>query len=358
MANDQDSAAEFRPFVAGAFKPNQYIQAGGQTSTPYLRGVQDLAYNHNTLVANVQHELVAQHANDSFPAITYTATPISFAKYIIYIPGGLGRTALNIKVVADCSVATYAVRGVTGAATGTMSTPVATGVEATCTVTVDAGGFKLLTLDFELSAGGTFTPQSVYVTLDPYASTTLSFVNTNVVPQDVDQYGADRPLAVVMLRDLIRTNNQLYLEHRRCIQNWSYWGDWAHATTPVTTADVGLNGPTDTRNTKQVISQLYYRPKQGVKQLALFAAGRTKSYPTTTEGIYFRFSSDMPWVGAGFATATTVTTEGSWAIWDVSLPVPNNSTSPIYVDIGVESSSNKAYTQAFAVYERASEEIL
>ena len=45
MANDQSAGAEFRPFVVENFKPNKYIQAGGQTTTPYLRGAQDLAYN-------------------------------------------------------------------------------------------------------------------------------------------------------------------------------------------------------------------------------------------------------------------------------------------------------------------------
>lgn len=60
MANDQDSSGEFRPFVQGTFKSGKYIQEGGQTTSPYIKGLKDLAYNNNTLLARAGHQIINQ----------------------------------------------------------------------------------------------------------------------------------------------------------------------------------------------------------------------------------------------------------------------------------------------------------
>ena len=49
MAYNQDSGLDFRPFRPGDFNQRTPIMLGGQASSPYHKGVADLAYNQLTL---------------------------------------------------------------------------------------------------------------------------------------------------------------------------------------------------------------------------------------------------------------------------------------------------------------------
>lgn len=357
MANDQAASAEFRPFVIENFKPNKYIQAGGQTSTPYLRGVQDLAYNHNTILANTQHALIVQQQPLASVAITFTAAPteeIPFAKYIIWVPSIPGRANIQVQVAGSTGIpgtTTFQVRGVTATGAGSYSSATSSGNTASFTVPVSMAAYQVLTLDVKLSGNDTFSPASVYCTYEPYAATTLSGVTTDIVPQDVLQYGVDRPLAVTLLRDLIRANDYLYKKNVRCIQNWSHWGNW---TSGVLGSNVGLMGATASFSSptqKSTVSELYYVPRQGVTQISVFAAGRTDG-GGAARGIYFKFRGEDTWYGNTFA-ATTVITEGNWEIWNTPIPVPQGTVGPLYLCMAAtpESGTSDVRVQAFAIYE-------
>ena len=357
MANDQSAGAEFRPFVVENFKPNKYIQAGGQTTTPYLRGVQDLAYNHNTILANTQHALIVQQQPNASVAITFTGAPtevIPFAKYIIWVPSIPGRTTIQVQVSGSTTGgAQFQVRGVTATGAGTYSAATTSGNTATFTVPVSMAAYQLLTLDVKLDGNFNFSPAAVYCTYAPFATTTLSGVTADIVPQDVLQYGVDRPLAVAMLRDLIQTNAYLYTKNVRCIQNWSYWGNW---TSGVLGSNVGMRGPAasfSSATQKNTVSEIYYVPRQGVQSISVFATGRTDG-GGALRGLYFKFKDgNGDWTGTTFP-ATTVATEGNWAIWNTPIDVPQGTTGPLYLCMAVtpEATSN-VRAQALAIYERS-----
>jgi len=351
VANNQDTNGEFRPFVCDNFKNGQYIQAGGSSSTPYLRGVQDLVYNHNTLMARARHALVVQDDCLTAVAITATpATPIPFAKYIIYVPAIPGRTTVDVSVLANTTAATtYKVRGSTATGTGAFSALTASGTEVAVTVPVATGSFQVLTLDFDLSGAGDFLPKFVYVSLSPITTTAIGLVSSGeYTPQDVVQGQVDYPLTVVMLQDMVRANQDLYKNNVRCIQNWSHWGNW---TSGVLTSNVGLNlGAAGSTGTKPILTQLYYVPRQGVTGLSLFFAGRTIGGSSKDISVSFK---EQNWMDYTVSSATTTITEGNWVVWNSNLIVPQGTVGPLYLDLALEHTD--IHIQSFAVYENPTE---
>ena len=339
MANDQDSSGEFRPFVQGTFKSGKYIQEGGQTTSPYMKGLKDLAYNNNTLLARASHQVINQV--DPSPTATSIAWVsgdgwMPFAQYVTWIPHIPGRTTLAVKVRATAATS-FEVRGVTNAGTSASSGLVATGGTATCSVTVTSEAFHVITLQFKMSANGNFTPLEVTASLTPITTTAIgTTVTADVTPQDVTMYTTDKPLPVVIPQDLARNNQYLYKNNVRCIQNWSYWGNW---TSGVLASNVGLKGLSE--------SGIYYKPRQGVIYLRVFMAGRVASGTGT---IKLSFDNGTP-LTTTLSTSPTVITDGNWACWSQLLAVPQGVPSDKSTNLKLRISGNNVRLQALSIWE-------
>lgn len=361
MANNQDAAAEFRPFTSSDFRPGQYILKGGNTSSPYRRGVVDLAYNHNTMLANLGHPLVNQV--DVVSAITYTSpTAVVFAKYVIRVPNWMGRS-VEVKVTATTTGATtFQVRGVTSAGSGSYSAATASGSTATCTVPVGTSGdYILMSLDIKLSGSATFTPSQVLAYVKPIATTDIgaysSATSTDVMPQDVDAFGVDKPLTVLQARDLLDGTQQFFKDNVRVIANHCMWYDYS--TLP--TADRGLQIPYDSSVTMAYpIAEMIYWPRAGVRNLRFFAAARSKGYAGSNPcKLVVNFKGHDWYDEVLVNTATTSFTEGAWitGVWAYGetgvLPVPPGD-GPVYLQLQAycpNAGVTPLYVQAFSLHE-------
>lgn len=335
MANNQDAAGKFRPFIESDFKPHTYIRSGNDT-VHYYKGVRDMAYNNNTLMARAKHPIINQvDSPQTATTIAGTTSPLAFAHYVVWTPSIPGRDTIDVTVTATCPGVRFQVRGVTPAGTGSYSAASSVGGSTvTCVVPVTTGTFQAMTLEFKLSAGGNFLPTKIYSVQTDISTTDIgTTANTRFVPQDsTQQYAIDQPFTVDMVRDLNKTNNNLFSRNIRCVHNWSFWGDW----TSVISSNKGISRAytADTAN-KVHVSQLYYLPRPGVTRLVVFMAGRTHNYGATAGESWITFD-DETFGGGNFTTATTVTTSGSWAVWQSDIDVPTGVTGPLLLNLSMK----------------------
>lgn len=353
MANNQDAAAEIRPFIVGDFDPGKYIHVGGNTSSPYHRGVVDLAYNHNTMLANMGHPLVDQV--DTVAAIAYVATAVTWAKYVIRVPHWMERS-VEVQVVATTSGGTtYQVRGSTSAGAGSYSAATASGATATFTVPVGTvGDYMLMTLQFQLSGAANFTPSKVFAYIKPIATTNIgafsSAPTTTIMPQDVDAYGVDKPLNVLQARDLINGTQQFFKDNVRVVANWSMWYNFASLSTAAEGLRVGYD---TTVNFPFPLQEIIYYPRQGVRNLRFFAAARSVGYAGSNPCKFTMNFKGHPLDTVLVTDASTVFTEASWTVWGPLVPVPPED-GPIYIQIQgycPNAGVTPLYIQAWSIHE-------
>lgn len=352
MANDQDAAGKFRPFIEGDFKPLTYIRAGSDT-VHYYKGVKDLAYNNNTLLARTRHPVISQVDAPQTPTtIAGTTSPLAFAHYVVWTPNIPGRSTIDVTVTGTCPGVRFQVRGVTTAGTGSYSSASSVGGSTvTCTVPVTTGTFQELKLEFKLNSAGNFLPSSIYSYQTPITTSAIgTTLNTRFTPQDsTKQYDIDRPFNVDMVRDLTKTNNNLFSQNVRCIQNWSFWGDWS--SIPTQAKGITRAYTADTSN-KVNVSQLYYLPRAGVRRLVVFMAGRTHAYGATPGEAWISFDNET-FAGGNFTTSTTVTTSGSWAVWQSDLDIPTGVTGPLFINLSLKTPGAATTTclQSLSIWE-------
>src|SRR3990172_1114196 len=103
MAYDADADLRFRPYRVGDFRANSSIQQGGQGTTPWTKGIQDMALNQLTLWAQTA-PVVISDCKVNTVTTTAAATDYDFAVYRWDVPGclnpgdGLGRRFLEVTV--------------------------------------------------------------------------------------------------------------------------------------------------------------------------------------------------------------------------------------------------------------------
>lgn len=286
MANTIPS--EFTPFVTGAMDVGRYIQKGGETSAPYLKGVADLAANHNYLLGKISRQIIAQADTAT---IAWTTGTINWAQYKIRMPKLVDRSLIRVGVTATCSAGTYQVRGTTAAGTTAWTTAASSGTQF-FDVTFDPAladvfGFDDLLLDFQMSTAGDFLPTAVIAFWAPLSGTgsTLEAAGapwqTTCVYQDTDQYAVDAPLSVVQVQELLSGLNHMYSAYKRCVANWSAWFDWANKNT----YDGGIKAAYDAGFTRtRTVRQFKFAPRYlptGLNRLNCFVTARTDNYTGT-----------------------------------------------------------------------------
>lgn len=280
MANTIPS--EFSPFVVGALAPGREIQVGGQTSSPYLRGVVDMASNHNWLLARSGHVQVNQSGE---AAIVYAGSVIPFAVYPYYIHKLSQRDELTVIVTGSASAGTFQFRAVTSAGTSAWSASTASGsvniTAAAQVVNEGTGAGDRVTLEFQMSGAATFTVTRVQIysrnytgTLDTLTAAGAAY-QTSCVPQDTDQYGADKALSVTQVRDLISGANKMFRGNRRAVVNWCAWTNY----TNIDTYDGGIAVPYVNDRVQPVTAREFMiTPRDGVRRYLVETRARVDNY--------------------------------------------------------------------------------
>lgn len=331
MSNNQNASGKFRPFVISEFRPGDYIHTGGDVASPWRNGLKVMAENHNTIMARHGHVLVNQSSNSDISVITGPG-PIKFAQYVVRVPSIPGRSNLTVLVLAETTGGTtFRVRASTAIATSSWSGFTASGGDAQVTVDITPDAYKLVSIEFELSGAGDFHPQNVFVLQTAITTTDIGAysadpINARHMPQDTDsQYGADRALSVVSIRDLLASQDEHFKKCGRHIVNSCYWGDWASISTVNRGfLDIGYDADIDG---PRVIGDFVYFPRDGVQRLAIFLAGETNGY-TAFNGarVNMQFYLGPTLYTSGdveMASATTVVTEGNYLIWGDVMKVKN-----------------------------------
>lgn len=274
---------EFMPFVTGALGTGRYIQEGGQTTAPYLRGVSDLASNHNWLLARSGHVQVNQAG---FATIAYTVAggAIPFAEYPYRIPRLSDRSELIIHVTGSASVGTFQVRAITSAGTSAWTTGIASGtatIIAAATPSDHLDPSEYVTLEFQMSTDGNFSVTLVQAysraytgTLDALSAVGAPYQST-CVPQDIDQYDENRALSVTQMRDLVAGNNAMFLGNVRALVNWCVWTNYKN----LNTFDGGYRVPRVSGRVQTVpVTQFMVTQREGTRAIEINTRARVDNY--------------------------------------------------------------------------------
>lgn len=274
---------EFMPFVTGAAGTGRFIQEGGQTSAPYLRGVADMAANHNWLLARSGHVQVNQTGLATI-AFTSGGGEIPFAEYPYRIPRLADRDELVIHVTGIASAGTFQVRAITSVATSAWTTGIASGTASIIVGARPSGPNDLteyVTLEFQMSGSAKFSVLRVQAYSRAYTGTlaALSAVGapwqSTCVPQDSDQYDENRALSVGQVRELIAGNNAMFLGNARAIVNWCVWTNYKN----IDTLDGGYRVPRVSGRVQPVpVTQFLYTPREGVRDIEIVTRGRVDNY--------------------------------------------------------------------------------
>lgn len=345
--------ADFRPYVSGEEKIEEYIRSGGHGTAPYWNGVKTAALNLNHLMGYSVKPVILQHGEASIP---WSSGVVTWAKYVVRIPRLVDRRTLRVEVTAAASAGTFQVRGTIGAGASSAFTT-ATAGPATVSFDVDFTGYEyqVLTLEMKLSTAGNFLPYTVYAYSKPLMAggTTISLPTNGPViytPQDEDQYAVDLPLTVAMMGDMSQACQGMFKDNVGAIVNWSYWAN--HATLP--TADLGAAAPYDSSNPfpAKTIGQYIYTPREGVTRLKVFAAARLDNYASNPGKItvWWRGDTNLS-TSVDVGASTTDFSAFNWEVWEMSVRVPQGN-GPFYLDLrGRGSSEGTLYVQSFAAFE-------
>lgn len=305
MAYNQDSGLDFRPYRPGDFTYKTPIVLGGQTSTPYRRGVEDLAVNQLTLWAQAGHPLVldAPRPTDSTVTLTSGATDYDFAAYYFPIPSFLnsgassGRRYLTVEVRGYVSAGTWTPKaraGGGGTATGSSGNTVSSIISMDVPIAQGPGEDYLILTVQGNTGGATFTFESVTAYIKTVSSTTLTAGTTTYSsgyfhPVDSTvQTAADRPFTVDMARSIIQANDEMFKSNVRQVVNycnianygtlWGAKGDTEAATGRPLILDGELGGY------KRFWEWLYF-PRQGVTGLKIWVDGYVRGWASSGDNV-------------------------------------------------------------------------
>lgn len=349
MATNNTIPTEFVPLAVGAMDVGRYIQKGGETSGAYLKGMADLASNHNYLLAKSGHVVVNQ---TDVASIAWAAGDIKWAEYRVRIPKLLNRLTLTVKVTATSTGGNYQVRAKIGATTTAYSVAAASGTQ-TLTIALDnttaIDDYDYLELEFKMSAAGNFLPTQVlaYSTWQTGALDSLSAAGTPYqtacVPQDPNQYNVDEPLAVTMLKDMAAGAKHMHAMNMRCIANWSLWANW----TSINSLDAGLAIERDAAITRAaMVRQFIYVRRDGVNNINWFVRCRLDGYTATPGKIV------VDWLEHSTIDALDVNSSSS--VWyEQGVQVPNTMSPGLLrlAGLGGESVGKTLYIHSFAIWD-------
>lgn len=349
MASNNLIPTEFVPFVVGAMDTGRYIQVGNSTSAGYLKGVKDLAYNHNYLLAKSGHVVINQ---SDYAEISWIAGDIKWAEYVVRIPRLVKRDGLTVKVTATSTGANYQVRAKIGPTTSAWSTAAASGTQ-TLTIALDNTAawddYDYLELEFKLSGAGTFKPTQVlaYSAWQTGAIKSLDAAGapwqTECVPQDPNQYGIDKPITVTMVKDLLAGAKHMHKANMRCIANWSVWTDWAD----INYYDVGIQIAQDAEITRpRMARQFIYYKRDGVANINWFVRCRLDGYTATAGKVV------VDWYERSTIDALSVNSANStWYSNGIQVPNLQDRTLLRLSGQGGESSGKDLYIHSFAIWD-------
>lgn len=284
MSYSTDSGGAFRPFRQGDFGTRRPIQVGGQTTTPYAKGIQDLAYNQLTLWAQTA-PVVVSDTKEADVVCTTAAVDYIFALYYHFLPGLLnedattGRRYLQVEVTAKCaSGRKWYPEAQTSDGT------VADGYESN-----DLGNLETIVMEVELPYSGldylllTMAASADATSVEVYGVTArvlqvsgnlgdlgdvagqyFSPVDSTVEPT------ADRPLHVQFVRSLIGANQNLYNRNGRSIVSFCQWGNWGTSIGAGVTSSLNIFTFSATNINQALEHEWVYFPRPGVRRLRAF----------------------------------------------------------------------------------------
>lgn len=308
MGYKQDADLQFRPFRAGVFQRNTPIKEGGQKTTPFQKGVSDLAYNHLTLWAGIRQPLI-QHSprpGEGTVVLTAGSTTYDIAAYKYRVPAfngpglGLARCWLTVRVRGYVSAGTWtpgAKNNANQVLAGTSGNTVSSVVEFD--LETEEGPYT----DFFIlevqgsSAGATFTLEELTVFLRPVTTEDLGDRSDLYYTdwwQPIDSnvgHIADRPLHVEAVSNIVLGNDTLFRYNGRAVVNFStianygaggLWGSFGD--TQATTGRYILLDESDDDGYKRKWEWLYF-PRQGSDRLEIHIEGYNSAWSGTADDV-------------------------------------------------------------------------
>lgn len=302
MAYNQDSGLDFRPFRSGDFNQRTPINLGGQATSPYHKGVADLAYNQLTLWGQIGNPVILHAADPTNATVTLTAASTNYdiAAYWFPVPSfvnataGSGRRYISVSVRGYVSSGTWLIRGKTSVGTGTAaSTGNTTSSVITFDVPIPEGpveDYFILTVTGN-TAGATFTFQSLTAVLKPITTAALG-TGGAIYNQDafhpVDstvQIDADMPLTVDTAKSLALSNKEMYRTNVRQVANYcqlaNYGTLWAAQASATAGRYIQLSEQ-ETAGYRRAWQWLYF-PRPGVTTLKVHVDGYVVGWASSAD---------------------------------------------------------------------------
>jgi hypothetical protein len=302
MAYNQDSGLDFRPFRPGDFNHRTPIHLGGHATTPYHKGVADLAYNQLTLWGQIGNPVILHAADPTNSTVTLTAASTNYdiAAYWFPVPSfvnataGSGRRYISVSVRGYVSSGTWLIRGKTSVGTGTAaSTGNTTSSVITFDVPIPEGPVEeyfILTVNGN-TAGATFTFQSITAVIKPITTAALG-TGGAIYNQDafhpVDstaQIDADMPLTVDTAKSLALSNKEMYRTNVRQVVNYcqlaNYGTLWAAQASATAGRYIQLSEQ-ETAGYRRAWQWLYF-PRPGVTTLKVHVDGYVVGWASSVD---------------------------------------------------------------------------
>lgn len=376
MAYNQDSGLDFRPFRPGDFNQRTPIMLGGQASSPYHKGVADLAYNQLTLWGQIGHPLVLHAPDPSNATVTLTAATTNYdiAAYWFPIPafvnatGSSGRRYVTLRVRGYTSSGTWLVSARTSAGTGTAAS---SGNTVSSIITFDvpisniAEDYLILTVQGN-TAGATFNFQSITAMLKPMTSAGLSaggatYNQDDFHPIDTTvQVAEDMPLTVDIVKSLALANKTMYESNVRQIVNYcqvqNYGTLWA-ATSAVTAGRYIELSERETEGFRRAWQWLYFpRPNARLK---VQVEGFVPSWGSAADNCILDCSLRDLNTGTVVSACALAISSGSYfdaSTWYTGTISGFTSPGPYYIDLRARvfnSTGSRARITAVSIYEEA-----
>lgn len=372
MAVAQDASGQPRPWVVGDFVRRTRIIVGDEAVGALRKGIKDLAYNANTLMARARKPFVTD-SQDSTGTLTLTTSFQTFGWYVIRTQNYSGRTTLRTQMrIGTTTGGTYEVKVSFIPVVGGTLTATFNGTTANAWISWDTTGLALNTVYIVklearyTGAGGSWNPQAIYI--DQVANTTaaltgMSWVLEGVHPLDVDQYGEDAALSVAMARECIHNNNVLWANQVNHIVTSASWH--IHTTGTTSTVTNGLKtwygtvtlGAVTLSGRAGLIKEWLYWPRPGVTTLDVYLNGFVTAWASGTDTATFQLRIENYNVSAlnfSLASATANYAVGSWAVFGSSIAIPPDLGGPVKIQLlgGHGANARPGYIQTLNILER------
>jgi hypothetical protein len=368
MAYNSDSNLRFRPYRVGDFRANRPIQQGGQDTTPWKKGIQDLAFNQLTLWSQTAPSVI-QDAKHSSITVTAATTDYDFALYRWSIPGclnggsGSGRRYLQVTVVGKVAAGTFTIKGRTSSGT-TVASAASVGAgyntlifNVNCPQTGE-GDYLILSIQTSSGPNQVVFLAGVTARIMPMATDVLgegtAISNNSFKPVDSTSQGSEGyPLTIKMTQDLIDANQNLYQKNVRGVISTCLWGIYGTLPVGVTAPNNGFFleflGALDAPRGHQWV----YFPRPGVSQLRVYCDGYVTGWAAAGDNatLSFGFDGQTP-ISWTLAKANALGAVSGWPCDGTLIDVPANK-GPLYLNLlRMDTANTKAVNiMSFSVME-------